>query len=121
MSEPPTPGSWGSVDWREVASTVAASAAVGAIRLGYLIKLGRRWTWFDVVVEPSLAVMAGVLAWALTEYQSIPDLPQSVCTSIAAWAGPRFMAALEANYISKIIGVEPHNTRPGDLDPPHKG
>lgn len=116
MSEPPTPGSWAAVDWREVWATIAASGAVGAIRLGYLITRGRRWTWFDAIVEPSLAVVAGVLAWALTEYQAMPDLVQSVCTSIAAWAGPRFMAALEANYISKIIGVEPHNTRPSELD-----
>jgi len=87
--------------------TIMVSAFVGFVRLLYLIRQGRRrWRLVDIIVEPSIAVIAGVSAWYLAMYQGAPPLLQPVIVSMAAWAGPRFMATLEAKYVAKL-GIEP--------------
>lgn len=93
--------------WSDVMPTILVSAFIGFVRLLYLIRQGRRrWRLVDIVVEPSIAVIAGVSAWYLSMYQGAPPLLQPVIVSVAAWAGPRFLATLEAKYLNRL-GVEP--------------
>lgn len=96
-------GSWAEVDWREVVATLAGSATIGAIRLLYLLRKGKkRFHWFDLVLEPCLAVFGGMLLWALTEVTDTPDVIQAVFTSLGAWGGPRTIHWAEMRYFGKL-------------------
>lgn len=113
MNTDPTQGSWSSVNWHEVVATMATSAAIGLIRLGYLIQRGRQFRAFDMLVDPAMAVLGGMIAWAIAEYANTPDLVQAVGTSLASWAGPRFLNVMEVRYLSAL---RTGNTVPADLD-----
>jgi len=115
MAEPSTSGSWASVDWHEVFATIGASALIGAIRMGYLVRRGREFRLIDLVLDPSLAVLGGMLAWAAAEYAGTPDLMQAIGTSLGAWAGPRLIVVMERKYLSSLGG----NTGPAPLDSKH--
>lgn len=76
------------VDWRDLTTVVASSAAVGMIRLGYLIQRGRAFRIIDLLVDPSMAVLAGVIAWSLADYSQATHQIQLVGSFLASWAGP---------------------------------
>lgn len=110
---PPPDGSWGSVNVRELLSIIVLNTCLGLVRLMYAVRRGRAFRWLDVLLEPSLAVVAGMLIWALTEYTAVPDLMQTVLTSLGAWGGPKTIQYLETKYLGALPGTE---TKPGDLD-----
>lgn len=90
------------------------SASVGFIHALYLIRRGRKFKWIDVAVEPLLAVMGGMIMWALAEVTNTPDLVQAVLTSLGAWGGPKTIHAMEVKYMGgSRKGDAP--TAPGDL------
>ena len=68
------------------------------IRLLTLLRDKRNIRWVDVILEPAVAVFAGMCAWALAEVTNTPDVLQAVMTSIGAWSGPRFIHKLEVRY-----------------------
>jgi len=109
-------GSWANVNWGEVLGVAAMSFSVGAVRLGHLIHRGRKWTWFDVVIEPSVSVVAGMMVWGLCEYSNTPDLLQGVLTSLGSWGGPRTIAYLDAKYLKSLGTGTDRVTRPAPLD-----
>lgn len=78
------------------------------IRLLQLLRQKRKIRCVDVLLEPSLAVFAGLCIWALAEYTKAPDLLQSVLTSLGAWGGPRTLHQLERKYFG--------GSRFGDLE-----
>ena len=76
-----------------------ASMTLGVIHFLYMIRKGRRFRYLDLVLEPSLAIVGGVLVWILTEYDGVPDLIQAVATSLGAWGGPRTIHYLEMKFL----------------------
>lgn len=103
-------GGWDKVNWPELFGSAMVSAGVGLIRVLMLIRAGRRVRWVDVMLEPAIAVFAGMCAWALSEVANAPDVLQAVMTSIGAWSGPRFIRQLEKRYLGAA-----RDTGPGDL------
>lgn len=105
-------GDWGKVDLGELLGSALISLGVGMIRLLMYIRNHRHVTWVSVLLEPSLAIFAGMALWALTEYANTPDLVQAVMTSIGAWGGPRTIHGLERRYFG---GSRSGDTERGDL------
>lgn len=89
---------WESVNISEVIGSALISLGIGMIKLLMLIRRGRRVKWADYLLEPSLAVFGGMLAWALSEVATAPDVLQAAMTSLGAWAGPRFIHKMEVKY-----------------------
>lgn len=89
---------WDKVNLSEVLGSAMISLGVGMIRLLTLIRDKRKVRWVEIVLEPSLAVFAGMLIWAVTEYTSTPDVLQAALTSLGAWGGPRTIHMLEVKY-----------------------
>lgn len=75
---------------------------VGVIRFLYLLQRGRKFKWFDLVLEPCLAVIGGMMIWALAEAAQTPDLVQTVLSQIGAWGGPRTIHMLEMKYMGGV-------------------
>lgn len=78
------------------------SAFIGVVRMLYMIRKGRKFMWFDLMLEPCLAVMGGMMVWGLTEVTSAPDVVQGVLTSLGAWGGPRTIQWLETKYFPDV-------------------
>lgn len=83
------------------------------IKLLMLIRRGRRAKLVDYLLEPSLALFGGMLAWALSEVANAPDVLQATTTSLGAWAGPRFIHRMEVKYLG---GTRYVDSSPGPLD-----
>ncbi len=83
----------------EVIGTIVASAFLGMVRFLYLLRRGRKFKWFDLILEPCLAIIGGLLMWAVNEATKTPDLVQAVMTSLGAWGGPRTIHYLELKYM----------------------
>lgn len=92
-------GSFDSINWWEFGASVLASMGVGMIRFLILIRNGRKVRWVDAVLEPSIAVFAGMLMWAGCEVTGVPDVLQAIFTSLGAWGGPRTLHKLERKYM----------------------
>lgn len=92
-------GSFESINWMEVWASIAIAVGVGMIRVLQLIRNGRKVRWFDIVLEPSIAVFAGMLMWAIGEVTAAPDVFQALLTSLGAWGGPRTIHKLERKYL----------------------
>lgn len=105
-------GSWGQVNWTEVWSTASGSFVVGLVRALYLIRRGRKFRLLDIILEPCLAVLAGMMIWALTEYTGTPDIIQGVMTSLGAWGGPKTIHWLELKYMG---GTRDTDTKSSEL------
>lgn len=88
---------------------------VGLVRIGHLINKGKKWSWFDLVIEPSVSVVGGMMVWAICEYMSTPDIMQAVLTSLGSWGGPRTIAYLDQKYL-RTIGATERASRPMPLD-----
>lgn len=101
-------GDWNSINWPEFWSAVGMSTFVGLTRLLYLIRRGRKFVWFDVILEPMLAIIGGLLCWAIGEVTSIPDVVQACLTSLGAWGGPKTIRRFELKHLG--------GTRSGDRD-----
>lgn len=106
---------WASVNWNEVLGAAAMALTVGLVRIGHLINSGRKWTWFDVLIEPAISVVAGMMVWGVCEYAGTPDIMQGVMTSLGSWGGPRTIAYLDAKYLRSIGGSD-RTTRPAPLE-----
>ena len=89
---------WDKVNLSEVVGSAVVSLGVGMLRLLTLIRDKRRVRWVEIVLEPCLAVFAGMLVWAVTEYTDTPDVLQAALTSLGAWGGPRTVHLLEMKY-----------------------
>lgn len=110
-------GDFGDVNWGEILGAAVMSASLGLVHALYLIRRGRKFRWLDLLLEPSLAVIGGMMVWALTEVTSAPDLVQAVLMSLGAWGGPKTIHILELRYIGgtrKDDHRTPY-TAPGDL------
>jgi hypothetical protein len=105
-------GDWAEVNFGEIKATMGVTAMIGLLRLVYLIRKGKKFVWFDFILEPCLAVLAGMLVWGLTEVTSAPDVVQTVLTSLAAWGGPKTIRHLELKYFG---GTREGDTAPGAL------
>lgn len=95
------PGDFQNVSIKEVATVVAASASMGFVRFLYLLRQGRRFVWFDVLLEPCLAVVGGMLMWGVNEATGTPDIMQAVLTCLGAWGGPRTIHWMEKKHMPK--------------------
>jgi hypothetical protein len=112
-------GDFSDVNWGEVIGAVTMSATVGVIRALYMVRKGRQFRWFDIMLEPALAVFGGMMMWAVTEVTPTPDLIQAVFTSLGAWGGPKTIQWLELHYFggrrrTDALAPTPF-TQPGDL------
>lgn len=92
-------GDFSEINWSEVLGAAAMCATVGMFRALYLIRKGREFKWFDMLLEPCLAVFGGMCMWGLTEVTPSPDTVQAVMTSLGAWGGPKTIQWLELKYL----------------------
>ena len=76
----------------------SGSMAIGLIRFLYLLRRGRKFKLVDIVLEPLLAILGGMLVWAVNEAADTPDILQAVLTSLGAWGGPRTVHFFEQKY-----------------------
>ena len=107
------PQDWGDVNLRELFGVMAMSAFVGVVRFFYLLRRGRRkFQWFDLILEPCLAILAGTMVWALSSLTDAPILLKLVLMQLGAWGGPRTIHAMERRYMG---GSRREDTKPGDL------
>lgn len=83
---------------REVVAMAGVSFSVGVLKLATLIRDKRRVRWIDILIEPSFAVFAGLLSWAISKHLHTPHLIELVIVSLAAWGGPKTINALEKKY-----------------------
>ena len=113
---PPNPhdGSWASVNWSEVMAAIAGSAIVGLIRTMELIRRGREFRWIDIILEPCMAVIAGMMVWAAAESVGTPDVFKAMLVSLGAWGGPKTIQYLEIKYLGGRRSGDTL-TRPADL------
>jgi hypothetical protein len=91
-------GDFTDVNWYEALGALLMSGSVGVVRALYLVRKGRQFRWFDIMLEPLLAILGGMSLWALTEVTPTPDLIQAVLTSLGAWGGPKTVQWLELHY-----------------------
>jgi hypothetical protein len=92
-------GSWGSINWSEFWGAIGMSAFIGVVRTLQLLRNGRKFVWFDFILEPALAVIGGMLAWGVTEVTNAADVLQAVFTSLGAWGGPKTIRHFERKYL----------------------
>lgn len=91
---------WADVNINEVFVTIAASAGIGFMRMLYLIRKGRnKFVWFDLVLEPCLAVFAGMLVWGGAELAGLPGILKSILASLGSWGGPKTIHWAERKYL----------------------
>jgi glycopeptide antibiotics resistance protein len=101
------PTAFKDIHWNELLIGAGASLFVGLIRLLMLIRSAKKVRIVDILLEPLMAVLAGVLTWFVAEVSQVPDMLQVVLTSLGAWGGPRTMQALERKYLPKEPSDEP--------------
>lgn len=102
------------IDFKEAIATAGGAMFVGLVRFLFLLRRGRRFKWFDLVLEPCLAIMGGMMTWAICEATKTPDLLQVVMSQLGAWGGPRTIHVLELKYMGGSRAGDPP-TKPGDL------
>lgn len=103
------PSGWEKVNITEVIGSALISVGVGMIRLMMFIRLKRQVRFIDVLLEPSLAVLGGMVMWAIAEAAGAPDVIQSVVTSLGAWGGPHTLNRLEQKYLGERVIWTPEN------------
>ncbi len=80
--------------------TIGISVGIGLTRMLYLLRKGRRkFVWFDLVLEPCLAVFAGMLIWSLAEVTGAPGIMKSILASLGSWGGPKTIHWAERKYL----------------------
>jgi hypothetical protein len=93
-------GDWSDVNLHEALLTMGTSFSIGLIRLLYILRQGRRkFVWFDLILEPCLAVLAGMLIWCIGEISGVPGIMKTVLASLGSWGGPKTIHALELKYL----------------------
>lgn len=105
-------GSFDAINWWEFFTAAAVSAGVGMIKVLQLLRSRRKFRWIDALFEPAIAIFAGMLVWGVSEVVDMPDVLQTVLTSLGAWGGPRTIHNLERKYLG---GSRSSDTAPGDL------
>lgn len=86
----------GQVGWRDVAAVLFLSAFSGAVAM--LQRMEREaapavpWRW--ITAHMSVAVLAGLIAFLLSEIVDLPDWQEALGIIVAAWGG--------ASYIERI-------------------
>jgi hypothetical protein len=99
-------GDFPELNWTEVLGVAIMSATVGVIRLLHAIRRGRRFKWFDAVLDPGMSVLGGMVVWALLEIGPTPDVIQAAFTSLGAWGGSRTLHWLEVKYLGGSRGTD---------------
>lgn len=94
--------------------TIGISASIGFVRFLYLLRRGRRFVWFDAILEPCMAVIAGMLVWGLAEITNMPGIMKTVLASLASWGGPKTIHMLELKYLGGRKKGDPP-TAPGEF------
>lgn len=92
-------GDWGDVNPNEVIMTLGISAAIGITRLLYLVRRGRSFVWFDIILEPCLAVLGGMLVWGVATVAGLPGIMVTILASLGSWGGPKTIHMLELKYL----------------------
>lgn len=92
-------GDWGDVNFQEVGMTISVSAMIGLTRFLYLLRRGRKFVWFDIILEPCLAVIGGMLIWGLATLAGMPGIMVTVLASLGSWGGPKTIHRLELKYL----------------------
>lgn len=105
-----------SVSLLELGGVIMGSAFLGFVRFLYLLRQGRAFKWFDIILEPCLAVIGGTLMWGVNEATKTPDLMQAVLVSLGAWGGPRTIHYFERKYMGGSRRDD-KPTVPGELTP----
>lgn len=96
--------------------TIGISAGIGFTRMLYLLRKGRRtFVWFDLVLEPCLAVFAGMLVWSLAEVVGAPGIMKSILASLGSWGGPKTIHWAERKYLGGSRETD-RETGPMSLD-----
>lgn len=113
-------GDWDNVNLHELWATAGIAGAIGLTRLLYLIRQGRDFIWFDLLLEPMLAIVAGMLVWGLATLAGLPGIMVTVLASLGSWGGPKTIGMLEVKYLGDVVRI-PGTTRvlrtaPGSLD-----
>lgn len=93
------PQDWGDVNLRELFGVIGMSAFVGVVRFLYLLRRGRKFKWFDLILEPCLAIIAGLMVWAVGSLTDMPLMMQLVLSNLGAWGGPRTIHWMERRYM----------------------
>lgn len=95
-------GGWGRVSFPEVMGAITVSVSIGFVKTLLLLRKAQSIRKVDWILEPSLAVVGGMMIWAITEWTDTPDLLQAVMTSLGAWGGPQVINALERKYLGPL-------------------
>lgn len=91
---------------------MATTAAVGLTRMMFLLRRGRKFVWFDVILEPCLAVIGGMLVWMICEVSKMPDMLQTVMSCLGGWGGPKTIHFLELRYLGDRRSPSPQSHNP---------
>lgn len=109
-------GDWADVNLHELWVTVGITAVIGLTRLLFLIRKGRKFIWVDLILEPLLAVIAGMLMWGLATLAGLPGIMVTVLASLGSWGGPKTITMLEAKYLGGEVRTPgTYHTSPVDL------
>ena len=92
-------GSFEDVNWGEFFTAISISLGVGMLRFLMKVRRARKIRWIDAIIEPGIAVLAGLMMWGLAEVTQVPDVLQAVLTSLGAWGGNRTLHRMERKYL----------------------
>ena len=102
------------INWAEFVGVLAMSASVGLVRIAIAVRRGRKFKWIDIIADPGMAVLGGMVVWLVTEPTPVPDAMQAALTSLGAWGGSRTLHALEKKYLGGSRLED--ETTPGSLN-----
>jgi hypothetical protein len=111
LQDPQTP-----VNLGELIVAALISLGVGVIRLLVFIRKSKgAFKFVDVMLEPLLAMFAGMLMWSIMEYLATPDILQAAMTSVGAYGGTKTIHWAERRYLGgSRIGDPPSDKMPLD-------
>lgn len=91
------------------------SAMVGFVHALLIARRAKRIRLFDLILEPMMAMIGGMLIWSLTIEISMPDVMHAALTSLGAWGGPRTIHVLERKYFGGTRADDTQITGPAPL------
>ena len=107
-------GSLDSINPWEFVAALSIALVTGMIRFLMFVRKSRgKFRWFDLALEPLLAVLGGMLVWAINVGLGTPEVVRMAFVSVGAWAGPRAIHFYERKLFG---GTRATDTKTGDLD-----
>jgi hypothetical protein len=79
--------------------TAAVTLLVLLIRALYMLRLGRKHTWFDVVLEGCIATIFGMIMWKSFELTPLYEWAKVSLIILAAWGAPRSLHTIEKRLL----------------------